>query len=656
MSAKRVVYYSNEDMSIPWYFDRIVEVVSAYDSTGAGGYDINDILEFDNTVRYIDNRLFSVDWSEDYRIEMAEKSKKMRGTVARYFKAISKDDLSAQLANIDREYVDDFIKNFSQFGLADKVTEAEMEIVLENSNLHVRSLLESEVIVKQYPNLMKQLFLKDLDNIEILIGIFTRSHNRKKIFIPELITETEMLKLCMDYVDSDEANANYLDILFKPIKGLERYMKLSAADKVKIKRRIDELHEQLFGNLGEGNGFRIGICVYESESAYKAEKKKATPTDMIGYVDSSWIKDNYDYPSLWNMMRHDEELFTPDLISAMPSYPNQEMGVFESHMGVRTDNSYEAGQYFEIKHQYTLGKVHMIREILSRHDMTIEGMIDWFFSTYSPEEYGVKWLTLDMPNKDEKYSNKTATLFRVEESIRTQFSVLHNTDSIDSDIVNLTNTPTIESLGSCGSNKYAYLTDDTVAQSIVNLLFSSQSSITHVDDTRSESNFVRLIHGHTVALDDFSDYDKPRVQYLIDHDVIKAAKDGTLVVINVEELYAYKALYVYGVIDYHNSYPKVKKALDDMLKQNRIEMRSTLYSDPESNYLNFILNNRQYDNSWAVRNAYQHGTPTHSENKYIFDYNLALLVLIICVIKIDDDLRLRKMSNGEEPAFVEFNQ
>lgn len=655
MSAKRVVYYSNEDMSIPWYFDRIVEVVNEYNPASVDDYDINDILELDNTVRYIDNKLFHVDWSEDYRKEMAEKSKKMRGTIARYFKTISKDDLSTQLAGIDREYVDDFVMNFGRYGLASKVTEAEMEAMLDSSNLHIRSLLESEVIVKQYPNLMKELFLKDLDNIEIMLGIFTHSHNKKKIFIPESIAEAEMQKLCMDYVASEEANANYLDILFKPIKGLEKYMKLSAADKVKIKRRIDELHEQMFDNLGEGNGLRVGIGIYESESAYRTEKKKAAPTDMIGYVDSSWIKDNHDYPSLWNMIRYDEELFTPDLISAMPSYPNQEMGVIESHMGVHTDNSYKIGQYFELKHQYILGKVHMFREILSRHDMTIEGMVDWFFSTYSPEEYGVEWLTLGMPSKDERYSNKTATLFRVEESIRTQFSVLQTTGSIDPDIVNLTNTPTIESLGSCGGDKYVYLSDDTVAQSIVNLLFSSQSSITHVDDARSETSFVRLIHQHDVCLEDFPNYNKPRVQYLVDHGVIEAMEDGTLGPKDVEELYAYKSLYIYGVINYHNSYLKVQKALDNMLKQGRIEMRSTMHSEPESNYLNFILNNRLYDNSWAIRNSYHHGTPTHSENKYIFDYNLVLLVLIICVIKIDDDLRLKKISNGENPAYVELN-
>jgi hypothetical protein len=51
---------------------------------------------------------------------------------------------------------------------------------------------------------------------------------------------------------------------------------------------------------------------------------------------------------------------------------------------------------------------------------------------------------------------------------------------------------------------------------------------------------------------------------------------------------------------------------------------------------------------------YQHGLPAYkSDDRYLFDYYLALLVLMHHVIKINDELTLRKILNGEDPAYID---
>jgi len=324
-------------------------------------------------------------------------------------------------------------------------------------------------------------------------------------------------------------------------------------------------------------------------------------------------------------------------------------------MGVKTENSYEIGQFFGLKHQLAVGKVRMVSELLSRHNIRIEDVVDWFFSSYSKEEYGVEWLPLNMPSKKEHTGNKTATLFRIEESIRTQYEVLQSNGEIDSDMVNMTSTPDLGSLKSFVEHKYAYLNDDDISNSIMALLYSDQSSIVYIDETRKGHNFIALISNHALKLTDFHDYQQPRVQYLIDHGVINIKDDDTLGYVDIHELYVYKKLFTEEVLGYYHSSQAVQKALDAMKEKERVVFNSSLYSTQESDYLNFVLNNKIYDNSWAIRNMYQHGLPAYkSDDRYLFDYNLALLVLMHHVIKINDELTLRKILNGEDPAYIDI--
>lgn len=61
----------------------------------------------------------------------------------------------------------------------------------------------------------------------------------------------------------------------------------------------------------------------------------------------------------------------------------------------------------------------------------------------------------------------------------------------------------------------------------------------------------------------------------------------------------------------------MRKYLDAFNKQEQCEMFTfgeTLFSKPEQEYLNFMLNNSEFSNGQALRNSYLHGTnPTDDE-------------------------------------------
>lgn len=651
---KRVKYYSNSDMSVGFYLDRLKDVIDAIDNN-SNLTDINDALELVNIVKFIDNGIYSTKWKKSYVNGLSAKSKILKSLVGKYFSGLSVDGIGKAITALDTNYYDDFIATFSTYKLGDKVSEDEFKDLLDGAGIPVWDILESKYLVEKFPDTIKELFLSNPRNFETFLSNYTYSHNKRKLYIPKNISKKDMLALCNSYIESERANPNYLDILLKPIRGTEEYIIIDATTKLKIKKRAEAIQNKLFGDLSAGNGLSIKLAVLSSKKAYEKELEGSSETDMIAYIESSWIESHLDYPTLLNNFQYIYELFSDDLISTLPSFPNQEMGIVERHMGVKTENSYDIGQYFNLKHQIATGKMRIISEFTTRNNIRIEDIIDWFFAAYSKSEFDIEWLPLNMPSDNEHVANKTATLFRIEESIRTQYSVFADVGSVDSDIVNMTSTPSIKSLSSSIDNKYVYLSDDTVPQSIVNLLYSSQSSLTYIDEGRQSHDFASLIIKQSLRQADFHDYQKPRIEYLIEHAVVLERDDGTLKFKDVNELYIYKKLFADGVMSYHHSQSPIQKTLSTLHEKGHVVFGKTLFAEQESDYLNFVLNNSQFDNSWAIRNLYQHGTPTY-ENKdhYLFDYYVALLVLISYVIKINDELTLRKIASGDTPAYVEF--
>lgn len=76
-----------------------------------------------------------------------------------------------------------------------------------------------------------------------------------------------------------------------------------------------------------------------------------------------------------------------------------------------------------------------------------------------------------------------------------------------------------------------------------------------------------------------------------------------------------------------------------------------MYSEPEEKYLDYLLNNKQFDNSLAIRNGYAHGKIV-DETEYLHDYYVALLVLLIDVVKINEELHYIDLERGGRGFFM----
>jgi len=70
-------------------------------------------------------------------------------------------------------------------------------------------------------------------------------------------------------------------------------------------------------------------------------------------------------------------------------------------------------------------------------------------------------------------------------------------------------------------------------------------------------------------------------------------------------------------------------------------VESRLFTRPESDYLNYMLNKSTFSNGLDLRNRYAHGTYSKNENEQAQDYISQLKIMIMILLKIKEEFEKR---------------
>ena len=94
-------------------------------------------------------------------------------------------------------------------------------------------------------------------------------------------------------------------------------------------------------------------------------------------------------------------------------------------------------------------------------------------------------------------------------------------------------------------------------------------------------------------------------------------------------------------------YGKYKTVLTEMKDSNDIRTESTLFSVPETNYLNYMLNRVEFINGLEIRNKYIHGIQqvNMNEEEHKQNYMIFLRLFILLAIKINDEFCIKDLSD-----------
>lgn len=666
----RVKFYSAGDLGVGYYLPKVKEILDDFiEDSNITPTCVEDAIEFQNVVKYIDADILSIEWGSEYIKKVKKIRTAIQKSTAKYLGMLSGEDILTSMNSLDNSYYDDFFWNFKQFNYGDKISEIEFEQYFLAANIPISYLLKTSYFGKVYSIFLRDILLSNSLSIELLLRNYSEGSSEKLIF-PENIKKEDWNELVDSYIDNPDSNINYLGMLENPIKNLDttKYFNVSPKQKLLIKERMKKYSKSI---VSETSGLVANMSIYTTRKNYESDVLKAklnnemSPKEVIersimnsitaltgeypleqfsytlrGLIDSEQITEGHSFLDIIKYFRDEYDLFSANAISRLPSYPNDEMGVMAKSIGIKTDNSYLHDMYFGTKQQMAWLKIKTISKLMDEWHIRIEDVIEWYFVNYCKEKYDILWIPFDFPHCDETIGNKTSTLFRIEENIRKQYIVFSEEQYIDRNLINEISTPSIEQLSSLLEKKYAYFSENKTAKTISYLLFSDQSGICFIDENLKGEEFATLINSNDVRICDFNEHQKRTLQYLIDNNIIED-KNEFIKFTDITKIELLRSIYLFGVTSFIHASNEEKAALDELEREKFIIFDKSLFTKQESDYLNFMLNNKVFDNSWALRNKYQHGVPYYENSEqYEIDNAIALLVLVHYMIKIEDELEL----------------
>lgn len=631
----RVKFYSAYDWACGTNLKQLEEVLDEFDETKI--YEINDIIELYNCIKYIDNSCFLNDWSAEYIEKIRKQLKNLNKVIGCFLLKIDDDNIISIINNIDYMYKEDFWELFDTYKVYNRISNLKFDEILKNRYI-LEAISNFKNIVKHYGNIIRENLLKYEDSAIILLDKYeiVREHNQKQIYLPSELTNEDKEIILRNYIESKHPNINYLRIIFNMQSTKE--MPISDKTRLMAKRKIKEESDKIFN---KNSGIIMETLVRFSRNM-KNEKEVVMKGQKIDcQYSSDWLENNTDYPTLLNNFIYLFEFTDINMRSNFVSKESQ-LGIFEKHIFIQTKKSYRTGAAFDRLNMLSTLQMMAYYKELKRINIRLEKIIEWFFKEYLLDEFNIKDYRINIPSEESNYLEKCRTTLSELDNILKEYRLVVEDSEIDHELLQISSRPIpFNDIPSKVKNKYIYANSEEY-NLITYLFFSDQCMLKYIERIEEKySNFFDTIRNEKIKPEDCPKYEQNNLNTLISKNYLEIDEDGYLKLKNKERIIILRDINYNEVACYWKYPKKYQEEIDKMISEGILKYESTLFSRPEIDYLNYYLNKSEFNNGLDLRNMYIHGTqPSEIESDKIHETNYMriLKIFILAIIKINDDL------------------
>lgn len=636
----RVKYYSTNDLSAGFYLKRIEDIICNF-VVEKKRVDINEIIELYNIQQFFHNRIYSIHWTKQQLNDYSEIVSDFSKVIGEFFSGINTDTIESMFDTIYYDYRNDFWKLIEKYKVYDKISVEQFRKIILNKHFILNDVLKCKNIVKKFSDEIITYMEKNPFCAEIILSYYLEKHDRniESLYFPVELSNEKKTLILDKYIASNSSNINYLKLIFE--SNSTNNLRLPDRLKLKAKRKYDEEIETLFK---EGTGFEYGAKVSFSNKIDEEFKFETDDNRILSVLYSAkWIKENLDYPTLLNNFIY---LFgyTDLQFRSLHVSRESQMSIIEKYLGIKGRKEYPTGIAFQqIQMLAQLQMIEYCNE-LEKYNIFLEDIIEWFFCNYLEEEFNVKGFCFNKSSHTVSYLEKCRNIAAEFDNILKRFKIYCEDGEIDDELLHIsTEHIFIKDIPSMLSNKYIYPCGNDY-QTISNLLFSDQSIIHYLPKLSNNYNsFYCLLEKENVYYDMFEDYQIPSIDWLIDHNIIKIDNKKRIMPY-WEKIKILNELYQHDVVCF--SYmKKYQSIIMELNKMGLVQFSSSLFSRPEQDYYNYLFNKSEFDNGLDIRNSYTHGTQRVDENQNKQDYFIFLRIMILIVIKINEEFCLKYPKN-----------
>ena len=159
----------------------------------------------------------------------------------------------------------------------------------------------------------------------------------------------------------------------------------------------------------------------------------------------------------------------------------------------------------------------------------------------------------------------------------------------------------------------------------------------YIKDLKTNETFIiKLLDKNSdLFLSDFDD---------IQQNIIKKLHHQQIIILNSKNQLIPNRLIIKALNDFYENDCICNKVYQKYLNSLNVHLdyKNSLFSDSEVDYLNFIMNKKQFSNGYDLRNKYIHGTQSINKDMHSYDYYLLLMIHCFIALKIYDEFANKK--------------
>lgn len=623
---QRVQYYSDHDMSIGYQFNRIKEIFAKNWDESIN--DINDVIELYSAFLILKTPVCTQSFDITDR-QTLDKKERILPLVNRYFSKLDNATFLSDVPKLENNYRQFFWYLFEKNKCYLNVSEdAFQKAVMESQSLSL--ILRNKNTVDQYKNSIRYILIYMQSSWLLFLRHYLEKRNdKKKLLFDRVLSDKDKEYIVESFVNSDIEDSTLLKLI-SDSKAIAN-VKISLHIRVKARKKYDEIIEKQFKS-GPSYTETLKVSLGNIGSKISEIQKKRNGLSII--YNKKWLEKYQDYSTILNNFIY--------VFNLVDSQGRWNLITRESEKPTFMKVLLEHGQHefydkfmFEHKREWLSSSVFLYNKMLAQYNLKIEDVIRWFFECYLKDEFGIKNFAFNVPKGE--HLDKIRSLLSELDSVLQQFNIYCQLGYVNRKILELdTDSLNIRRVSSLIANKYIYPTSKM--RPLFNILFSDQSLLFYKPGQKSDTYsrpYERLINNESPTIDLVAQFERSNFEWLVENGFLST--EGRKIIYDRELLKLCWELYDWGYVDRRYLF-NYSNQIKELKNKGMIEYSSpTLLSKQEIDVFNFIMNNSEYTNSLDIRNKYLHGNQSNNLSQINEDYNLILILVLLIVIKINEE-------------------
>jgi hypothetical protein len=628
---KRVVFYSKEDMAAGSNLRNAEELLKNFQSTKND--DINVLLELYHVKLYFDNDLFLLTWDESTKTNYKEIVNQAFDNIKQFMLSITDDDIINLIETLEFSYKKSFWELVNNLQIYKQISNQIFSEILDKFPFQVNHILACKNIVKHFDKNITAFLSGYEKSAELLLAEFEeqRRSNSTRYYFPKTLSYEDKEEIISKYLEAGEPNLNYVRLIEN---SNSNELKLSGKIKLRARKKDDELSDKYFD---EEHSWKIGVQVTLDKDQQEPVRFETQDHIFKASYGENYLNVQSNNITLFRCFTFPFFYIDDHGLITLISKQN-EMDTLET-IFMKSKNEYEYGVAFQRKSHLAYIQIVVFNHYLNQNNNSIEKVIDSFIHEYLNACFEIKNIRFSFPTTTSTYLEKIRALAPEFESLLKQYQYYVDDGNIDFELLQFSSPALrLSEIKSVVDKKYLYANDNKINH-LKYHFFSDQSMLYYIELYKEKyHSLYDLLTKENVELSNFEDYQKGIINYLIKEDYLYVDERGFIKIKKLIFMSLIGDIHKDEVLNYLYYPEEARAVIDEMLLQNLLISKSTLFSEQEISYFNFYLNKKEFTNGLDLRNKYLHGTNTTSEKEHEYEYYILLKLIILALLKIEGDL------------------